>query len=141
MGRRNAPEKHAATVVQDTLQGIRGHVEIWEGDFMPMVDPKSSRNKIIPGSGCKIRVFQPVKLTSSKAKMDSVPAPMIAKTACDSQGNFVVYVPAGDYSLFVEDNGGWYANSWNGQGIQGAVTVEAKKFTTVQLKITSKATF
>ena len=139
MGKRNAPEKHAAAPV-DSSQGIRGKVEIWEGDFMPMVDPKSTRNKILPGSGRKVRVFSPYKM-SGGAKLDSVASNVIAESRCDSAGIFFVATEPGDYSVFVEDNGGWYANSWNGQGVQGAVTVEAKKITTLQIKITSKATF
>jgi hypothetical protein len=43
--------------------------------------------------------------------------------------------------VFVEEKDGWYNNSWNGDGIQGPVTVEVGKMTETVIKITSKATF
>lgn len=123
--------------------GIQGKVEIWEGNFMPMIDPKSSRNKIIPGSDRRVRVYKPVKAEGdmASAKRDSVTSELVGESVCDKEGQFVFSVPAGKYSVFVEEGGGWYANGFDGDGVQGAVTVTEGKLTEVTIKITSKATF
>jgi hypothetical protein len=142
MGSKPAPEKHATAVVE-VKQGISGKVEIWEGNFMPMVDPKSTNHKVTPGAGRRVRIHQPVKMEGglALAKRDSVNSPLVAETLSDSVGKFLVSVQPGTYSVFVEEAGSWYANSWNGDGVQGAVVVESGKITDMLIKITSKATF
>ena len=124
-------------------QGITGRVEIWEGNFMPMIDQKSANNKITPAVNRRVRVHQPLKVDGgmASAKLGEIPTPLIAETTTDSTGQFAVAVPAGTYSVFVEEEGGWYYNGCNSEGIQGAVTVESEKMSEVLIKITTKATF
>jgi len=123
--------------------GIVGRVEVWEGNFMPMVDPERRNNQIKPGAGRRVRVHEPLKMNGglAEAMRAEVPTPVIAEVMADSAGRFSVAVPPGTYSIFVEENGGWYANVWNELGIQGAVTVEEGKLTEILIKITTKATF
>ena len=124
-------------------QGISGKVEIWEGNFMPMVDSAKVRGQIKPGAGRRVRAYLPVKMQNNMAtaKLDSVPTPMVAETTADSAGKFFMPTPVGTYSVFVEENHGWYANGWNGQGIQGAVTVNSGKTADVLIKVTTKAVY
>jgi len=124
-------------------QGITGRVEVWEGNFMPMIDQKSTNNKITPAAGRRVRVHEPLKVGGgmASAKRGEVPTAMVAETMTDSTGQFAVAVPAGTYSIFVEEEGDWYYNGWNGEGIQGAVTVEPDQTSEVLIKITTKATF
>jgi hypothetical protein len=65
----------------------------------------------------------------------------VAETLCDNDGRFFIPLPPGDYSVFVEEEGGWYFNGWNGEGVQGGVTVEPDKRIEILIKITTKATF
>jgi hypothetical protein len=123
-------------------QGVKGRVEVWEGNFMPMVDKNSSNNKITPGAGRRVRLHEPVKAGGiPAAKRETIPTPVIAEVMADSAGRFVMAAAPGTYSIFVEDSGGWYNNGWNDQGIQGAVTVKPDSVTEVLVKITTKATF
>jgi hypothetical protein len=133
MGRKEAP-----------ATGIRGNVEIWEGNFMPVISPGTSGGKIIPGAGRRVRAHEPVHVSAqglAQARRDTVTTPLVAETVCDSAGHFFLAVPPGTYSVFVEENGGWYYNGWNGEGIQGAVTVPRDSIAAVVIKITTKATF
>ncbi|MBI5059749.1 hypothetical protein HZB60_08220 [candidate division KSB1 bacterium] len=124
--------------------GIRGKVEIWEGNFMPMTDPNSASNKIKPGAGRVVRVFAAVKAESEEVRQiragEDGPA-VIKEIVCNEQGEFIVNLPPGKYSVFVEEGQGWYSNSIDGAGVQGAVTVEPGKLAELTIKITSKATF
>jgi hypothetical protein len=123
--------------------GIQGKVEIWEGNFMPMIDPKSTSNKITPGAGRRVRVYAPLTVAGGlmSAQRDSIESELVAETRCDKSGMFMLDVPAGTYSVFVEEGAGWYANGFDGDGVQGAVVVSAGKLTEVTLKITAKATY
>ena len=130
--------------VQSTVKtGIVGRVEIWEGNFMPPVDPERRNNQIRPGAGRRVRVHEPVKVEGgmAEAKRATISTPLIAEVIADSAGRYAVAVPPGTYSVFVEEDSGWYFNGWNEAGIQGAVTVEKGKTSEAVIKIQTKATF
>lgn len=139
MGSKEAPE---TTVEEQTVQGIDGRVEIWEGNFMPMTEPGTAQNSKTPGAGLRIRVHEPVKMgASANATLVEVPTPLVAETTTDADGKFFIEVAPGQYSVFVEENGGWYFNGWNGEGIQGAVEVPPGEKASVFIKVTTNATF
>jgi hypothetical protein len=124
--------------------GIRGKVEIWEGNFMPMTDPNTTKNQVKPGAGRKVRVFDAVKADSESARKialgESGPSP-VKEVVCNDEGEFTVNLKPGKYSVFVAEGTGWYANAFDGEGYQGAVTVEAGKLADLTIKITKKAVF
>ncbi len=120
--------------------GVTGKVEIWEGNFMPMQDKETRDKQIKPGAGLLVRLYEPVKGLAG-ATVDSVTSVLIAEAVCNEQGQFTIPAKAGTYSLFVQDGNGWYANGWDGDGVQGAVVVEPMKMTEVLIKNTKKATF
>jgi hypothetical protein len=137
-GSREAPE---TTVEPAFSQGIEGRVEIWEGNFMPMTDPKSAQNSKTPGAGLRVRLHEPVKMSSANALLPEVPTPMVAETTTDADGKFILKAAPGSYSIFVEENDGWYYNGWDGQGVQGAVEVLPDQNTSIVIKVTTNATF
>jgi hypothetical protein len=139
MGSKEAPE---TTVEPEIQQGIAGEVEIWEGNFMPMTDANSAQNSKTPGAGLRIRVHEPVKMSgAADATLIDVPTPLIAETTTDDEGKFFVEVEPGTYSVFVQENGGWYFNGWNGEGIQGAVEVLPGEKASIFIKVTTNATY
>ena len=143
MGHKPIGEEKSKKQRAEITQGVRGRVEIWEGDFMPMTDRSHARGKIRLGAGRRVRVYESLKSANGNfsATVDSVKSSLIAETVCDSSGHFAVAVPPGRCSVFAEDNGGWYFNGWSGDGVQGAVSVEPQKVTEILIKITNKATF
>lgn len=140
---KSASESAPANPNGELKQGIRGRVEIWEGNFMPMIDKSSSGNKIIPGAGRRVRLHEPLKVGGglASAKRETISTALMAEVMADSAGRFAMAAAPGLYSIFVEDSGGWYNNGWNDQGIQGAIKVMPDSVTDVLLKITTKATF
>lgn len=123
---------------------ISGRVEIWEGNFMPVVAPGKIGGTITAGANRRVRVHEPVKLSPgglAQARRDTVLTTLIAETVSDSAGQFSVSVSPGTYSVFVEENGGWYYNGWNGDGVQGGVTVLSDSTSDILIKITTKATY
>ena len=144
-GRKDAPKKEDAPPAEttETRPGISGRVEIWEGNFMPMIEPAQRSGQITPGAGRTVRAHSPVVVTGGLApsKRDSVATPLIAEAVCDSLGGFFLAVPPGKYSVFVEDGGGWYFNGFDGDGVQGACTVDSGAVSEILIEITTKATF
>jgi hypothetical protein len=144
MGRKEAAPRDSTAVSATPSSGIRGRVEVWEGNFMPMVSPGRSSGTILSGAGRRIRVYEAVRMGAqglAQARRDTVTTPLVAETVCDSSGRFLMAVPPGTYSVFVEESGGWYYNGWNNDGVQGAVTVYPDSISDIVIKITTKATF
>ena len=123
--------------------GIVGRVEVWEGNFMPPIAPERRANQIKPGAGRRVRVHEAVRIQGdmAQAKRAEVATPVIAEVMADSAGRFAISIPAGVYSIFAEDDGGWYYNGFSTNGIQGEVAVTEGQTTEVVIKIQCKATF
>ena len=136
MGRKEAKNQDAPA----PISGVTGKVEIWEGNFMPPIDSGSRDKQVKPGAGLLVRLYEPVKGLPG-AMVDSISTPMVAETTCDDKGMFTIPAKAGTYSLFIQEGNSWYANGWDGEGVQGAVVVEPMKMTEVLIKNTRKATF
>ncbi|MCB9367010.1 MAG: hypothetical protein H6506_02515 [Calditrichaeota bacterium] len=136
MGRKEAKNQDPPA----PISGVTGRVEIWEGNFMPPIEAERRASQITPGANLRVRLHEPVRGLPG-AMVDSVASAMVFETMTDDSGDFTIPAQEGTYSLFVEDSEGWYANSWDGAGIQGAVVVEPKKMTEILIKNTRKATF
>jgi hypothetical protein len=146
LGRKEAPPKSSSASADTAMavrEGITGRVEIWEGNFMPVVEPSKRSGQITPGAGRRVRVHEPVVIGGGLApdRRDSVATALVAESVCDSLGEFFLAVPPGKYSIFVEEDGGWYYNGFDGEGVQGAVTVDSSQVTEIVIKVTRKATF
>lgn len=142
MGRKQAVEEPVPPPAALT-QGVAGKVEIWEGNFMPMMEPARGGGTITPGADLRVRLHEPVYIAGglAAARRDSVAALLVAETVTDANGHFAIAAAPGLYSIFVEQNGGWYYNGFNGDGVQGAVTVAPDSVADVLIKVTTKATF
>jgi hypothetical protein len=137
MGRKEAKNQDPSPA---PISGVTGKIEIWEGNFMPPIESDKRDKQIQPGAGLKVRLYLPVKGLPG-TNVETVSSEMVAETTTDENGMFTIPAKEGTYSLFIEDGDGWYANSWDGDGVQGAVTVEPMKMTEVLIKNTRKATF
>ncbi|MBK6765781.1 MAG: hypothetical protein IPG71_05435 [bacterium] len=136
MGRKEAKNQDPPPA---PISGVTGIVEIWEGNFMPMIDKDRRDKQIRSGAGLRVRLHEAVKGAGGPT-VDSVATALIGEAVCDDQGRFTIPARAGLYSIFVEDSGGWYANGWDGDGVQGPVTVEPMKLTEIVIKNMRKAT-
>ncbi|MFH1010380.1 MAG: carboxypeptidase-like regulatory domain-containing protein [bacterium] len=139
MGRREPRPSPLAAIEQ----GVAGKVEIWEGNFMPMVGGSPS-GKITPAPGRRVRIHEPFnsrEFGKFDALQDTIPMPLVAETRTDSSGEFFMSLPVGTYSIFVEEDGKWYFNGWDGEGFQGLVRVDSSTVTQQNIRITIRAVF
>lgn len=140
MGRREAPPPAKSFAIE---QGVAGKVEIWEGNFMPMVNGPP-RGQITPAPGRRVRIHEPFdsrEVGKFDALQDTIPTPVVAETRTDSSGEFFLSLPVGAYSIFVEEDGKWYFNGWDGEGFQGLIQIDSCKVTTQDIRITIRAVF
>ena len=127
-------------------QGITGRVEFWEGDFMPMV-PEESQSGIITFVEREICVFEKTTLDdvelageSSLCFYKKIHTKLITSARSDENGNFKIGLLPGEYSVFVKENGTYYANGFSNDYIW-PVTIEENKYSDYDIKITYAAYF
>lgn len=120
-------------------QGIRGQVFFIDGNQLP--DPSKASN---PGAGIRreIEVYEPTYLADVQevnGYFTSLTTKMIMTAASDRTGAFKIYLPPGNYSVFVKEPGGLYANLFDQQNQINPVVVKARKFTWVTITVDSEA--
>ncbi len=122
-------------------QGICGYVLLKQGNQMP-------------GPGRAPSVPQPVKreiaiynltnvneVKSNGAYFTDMKTVCVAKTSSNAKGYFEVALPVGQYSVFVVEKAGLYANSFNGKGSINAVEVLPDSLVCRDIYLSNKAAF
>jgi len=137
-------EGPGAPVPAPIQQGISGTVEFWEGDFMPTAYPQ------VPGGTVtsvvrEVRIHEAARMydvtfSSPGGFFSEIRTPLVASVESADDGQFAVNLPAGTYSLFVVEDGRFYANRMSQEFIQ-PVTVDRGKVALIRLKIDYLATY
>ena len=123
-------------------QGVKGQLYWLEGNQMP--GPGKDTDKRLP---VKRKVYICQALTSQQMQgrqplFESLPEDEIVEVVkSDVKGVFVAELPAGTYSIFTEEEEGFFANRMNGQGVLNPLVVEQDKLTETEIVINYKAVF
>jgi len=122
-------------------QGVWGFVKFWEGDFMF----GNTSGSITPVER-KIYVFEKTHISKAESSSDGgfykkINTALVDSTISNVKGFFQLSLPEGEYSLFVKENLLYYSNSGDGQGYIFPIRVKKDSLTTVEFKITYKATY
>lgn len=125
-------------------QGVAGLVTFHEGDFMPVTEPQLPNGSITPVERM-VYIFEPTTMNDVVVDGDggfysAVSTNLVKTVQSNEAGEFTVELGAGTYSLFVLEDGRFYANLWSSDYIQ-PVAVQPHQVTEFEIKITYKATY
>ena len=127
-------------------QGITGQVTWLEGNQMPMVtesgnpDPKSKPKPIKR----KVRVYPLVKFSDLKlvdGLFTGIAEKPLTEVETDGNGNYSISLSPGRYSVFIVEEGGLFANVFDGEGNVQPVTVKEGEWTLLDVVVNYKAVF
>lgn len=93
---------------------------------------------------CKIVIYNLTNLDEVKnngAYFTGIKTVCVAKASSNAKGYFEVALPAGQYSVFVVEKEGLYANSFDGKGSINAVEVLPDSQVRKDIYISNKAAF
>ncbi|MVN21681.1 hypothetical protein [Mucilaginibacter arboris] len=126
---------------QKVKQGICGTVLLKQGNQMP------GPGRAIANGQPVIREIVIYKLTNisevknSNGIFSAIKTAWVAKTTSNAKGWFEVALPAGQYSVFIIEKEGLYANYFNGKGSINPVEVLPDSLTHKDIYISNKAVF
>lgn len=122
-------------------QGIYGTVLLKQGNQMP-----APGRKLSPGQPVirEIAVYQLTNVSDVKNDngiFSAIKTASVAKTRSNAKGYFELALPVGQYSVFVVEKEGLYANYFNGKGSISPVEVLKDSLTQKDIYISNKAIF
>lgn len=123
-------------------QGIKGSVNWISGNQMPGLDKPISQPKPIIR---EIHIYKAVTLTEAVTVngvfFTEIKKPVLKKVKSKKNGRFCVKLPPGEYSVFVKEPEGLFANSFDSEGRIQYTLVKKGEFTTINLLVNYTAAY
>lgn len=128
-------------------QGITGQVTWQEGNLMPTISDSDTENKNDPkGKPVKrtIRIYPLIKISDMSVEdglIKNLAAKPITEIETDESGKYSLQLSPGRYSIFTVEEGGLFANIFDGEGNVQPVTVKEGEWTLLDIVINYKAVY
>lgn len=127
--------------VSKSKQGICGTILLKQGNRMP------GSGRVLSAGQPVIREIDIYKLTNLREAKNinglfyAIKTALVAKTGSNAKGYFEIALPAGEYSVFVVEKDGLYANNFDGKGSINAVKVIKDSLARKDIVINYQASF
>ncbi len=132
---------------QTVEQGLAGQVLWLEGNLMPTIGKEADSDKAARKGQPVQREIYVYELTSmDEATSDgtffsNIKTELVKTTETNKDGVFAIELPAGRYSVFVKEEQGLFANSFNGEGYINPVEVKEGELTKILIQVNYKAAY
>jgi len=130
---------------KNLLQGVKGKILFSKGNQMPGPDRPSTAPTSI-GVSREIGIFELCHLNQTTAGKEAgfyrhIQTKKVGKGFSNSEGCFSFALPPGKYSFFTKEKGGWYANSFGGNGEIFEVEVLKDQVTEIEFMVNYAASY
>ncbi|WKZ60573.1 MAG: carboxypeptidase regulatory-like domain-containing protein [Cyclobacteriaceae bacterium] len=123
-------------------QGIAGRVEWISGNQMPGPDRPATKAK---GIKREIWIYQPTTMADANAPdgvfFSDIKTTLIKKIKSNCKGRFRVKLAPGEYSIFIKEKKGLFANQFDGQNRIHCVAVKPGEFTEITIQVNYEAAY
>lgn len=144
------PLPEAVTVHPSSMtnitQGIKGQVIWLEGNLMPGIREEGDTTTLPTGEGVQRTVYI-YELTKREEAIyedgffTKIQQDLVKEVQTNAQGYFSVPLDTGQYSIFVEEEKGLYANLFDGDGNIQPVRVHPDSVSQIEIKVDYKAVY
>lgn len=120
---------------------LQGHIYYVSGNQMPGPGKTPGKSR---GVKRDIFIYQPTTSTGVTGQMplfSKISTRLVARTQSNASGYYQVKLPAGKYSVFIREEGGYFAAEADGEGHLNPVTISAGKAITKDFNITLNAAY
>lgn len=128
-------------------QGLAGQVLWLEGDMMPSINDEPEVNRKKFKKEPVQRVVHIHELTTmDEATADgpffqNIRSKKIETVETDEKGQFLISLPTGRYSVFVEEENGLFASIFDGEGHINPVEIKKNEISTIEIEVNYKAAY
>ncbi len=128
-------------------QGLAGQVFWLEGDMMPSInDAPDVNRKKLKGEPVEreVHIYKLTTMdeaTSEGPFFKNIRTKLIETVQSNEEGQFIVSLPAGRYSVFVKEESGLFANLFDGEGYINPVEVKEGEITPIKIEVNYKAAY
>ena len=127
-------------------QGITGTVTWVEGNQMPMVSDSIDNASKTAAKPIKrsVRIYPLIQFEDLKIEnglYTALAEKPLTEVETDEKGNYSVQLSPGRYSIFVVEEGGLFANIFDGEGNVQPVTVKENEWTLLDIEVNYKAVY
>ena len=122
-------------------QGIKGKVEWISGNQMPGPDRPASKPL---GIKREIWIYQATRIDDATMEgvfFSNIGTSLIKKVKSKKNGCFKVKLPVGEYSLFIQEKKGLFANRFDGQNRINWVIVKPGEFSELTIRVDYEAAY
>jgi hypothetical protein len=130
--------------MQTDGQGITGKVTWIEGNQMPMISDSGEKRKEPEGIKRTVLIYPLTKFSDLKLENSLFIPPTtqaLKEVETDSKGKFTIQLSPGRYSVFTVEEGGLFANIFDGEGNVMPVTVKEGQWTLLDILVNYKANY
>lgn len=128
-------------------QGLAGEVRWLEGNLMPTIgeEPETDDEKR-KGEPVQreLHIYELTTMDEATAEgtfFYDIQSPLVKTVESDKDGYFQVELPAGRYSVFVQEEEGLFANIFDGEGNINPVEIKNDEVTKITIEINYKAAY
>ena len=128
-------------------QGLAGQVRWLEGNLMPTIGEEGeSTEKDHKGKPVQreIHIYELTSMdeaTSNGTFFSNLKTELVKTVETNKEGEFIVELPVGRYSVFVQEEQGLFANSFDGEGHINPVEVKEGEVSKIVIQINYKAVY
>lgn len=122
-------------------QGIYGTVLLKQGNQMPAPGRKLSPGQPVIREIVVYRLTNINDVKNTEGIFSAIKTALVARTRSNAKGYFELALPVGQYSVFVVEKEGLYANYFNGKGSINPVEVLKDSLISKDIIISNKAAF
>ncbi|HRK53172.1 MAG TPA: carboxypeptidase regulatory-like domain-containing protein [Cyclobacteriaceae bacterium] len=123
-------------------QGIKGQVLWASGNQMPGPGSKKSSNY---GVQRELHVYELTTIKevtmSSDGFFSGIKTKLVTIVTTQEDGTFTLHLPAGEYSIFVKEDNGLYANRFDQNNSINPIIIKEKEFAWLPITINYQATY
>ncbi len=122
-------------------QGIKGKVEWISGNQMPGPERPASKPS---GIKREIWIYQATRIDDAIMEgvfFSTISTSLIKKVKSKKNGCFKVKLPVGEYSLFIQEKKGLFANRFDGQNCINCVIVKSGEFCELTIRVDYEAAY
>ena len=125
-------------------QGVTGQVIWLEGNLMPTIDMPDDPARQGKPVVREIHVYKLINVKETESRdgfFTKIKGNLVKKSLSDESGHFSIQLPIGEYSIFVKEELGLYANLFDGNNNITPVVVNKDKVTEIKVKVDYKAVY